>query len=189
MRTIVTSACFVALIAAASGTQVSVSAQALAPAVLAAADAQAFPTPPVGGSARGPVSLLALALQAAPATQPSADGRVVRRLTAEEAVRLAVENNLGLQIARFDPQIEDLNVLNARTGWAPSFVSTFQTNRLQQPSRSIVTGSTENKTRNNQLLSNFGLQQALPWGGAYDIGTLSAAVRAAGARATLATSG
>ena len=48
------------------------------------------------------------------AQQTAAGGTQVRRLTADEAVRLAAENNLGIQIARFDPQIEDLNVLQTR---------------------------------------------------------------------------
>ncbi len=32
----------------------------------------------------------------------------VRSLTIEEAVRLSLENNLGIQVARIDPQIQDL---------------------------------------------------------------------------------
>ena len=79
---------------AAFGTQVSVSAQA------PATSPEAFLTPAVGGSARGPISLLAAALQAASAQQPQGDGRPVRRLTADEAVKLAVQNNLGIQISR-----------------------------------------------------------------------------------------
>src|SRR5688572_28686807 len=101
MRTIVTRTCLIAVIAAAFGTQVSVSAQSTG------TPPEAFRTPSVGGSARGHVSLLAAALQTAPAQQP-ADGRPVRRLTADEAVKLAIENNLGIQISRLDPQIEDL---------------------------------------------------------------------------------
>jgi outer membrane protein len=168
MRTIVTRTCVIAAIAAAFGTQVSVSAQA------PVTTAEAFLTPAVGGSARDHVSLLAAALQAASQAIPlkpgTPDGRPVRRLTADEAVKLAIENNLGIQISRYDPQIEDLNVLTARSGWSPSFTSTIQNNRLQQPSRSIFTGSAALKTVNNQVFSNFGLTQALKWGGSYEIG-------------------
>src|SRR5688572_7951610 len=127
MSTIVTRTCFVALIAAAFGTQVSVSAQA------PATGPEAFVSSAVGGTARGRIGLLAAAQQAvgqqAPAAgQPAADGRPVRRLTADEAVKLAVENNLGIQISRLDPQIEDLNVAAARGAWAPAFNSLFQNN-------------------------------------------------------------
>src|SRR5262245_25874799 len=128
MRTTISSACLAALIAAAFGTQVSVSAQA------PASGQEAFVSSAVGGSARGRVSLLSVALelasaqQAAPqqpasAQKPAVDGRPVRRLSADEAVKLAIENNLGIQVSRLDPQIEDLNVLSARGAWAPSFNS------------------------------------------------------------------
>ena len=42
-------------------------------------------------------------------------GAQVRRLTVDEAVRLALENNLGIQIARINPQIQDLSVAIARS--------------------------------------------------------------------------
>ena len=54
----------------------------------------------------------------------AAPGDQVRRLTVDEALRLAVENNLGIQIARFNPQIQDLAVALARTAWAPTGTTT-----------------------------------------------------------------
>jgi outer membrane protein len=168
MRTIVTTTCL-ALITAAFGTQVSVSAQG-------PAGPEAFISSAVGGSARGRVSLLAAALQAAanqppPASQqPPADGRPVRRLTADEAVKLAIENNLGIQISRIDPQIEDLNVLSARAVWAPAFNTQFQNNSVQRPSANVFTGSDSGNFKQDTFTSNFGIQQTLPWGGLYDVG-------------------
>jgi outer membrane protein TolC len=175
MRTTIFSACLAALIAAAFGTQVSVSAQA------PASGPEAFVSSAVGGSARGRVSLLSVALEAAraqqpapqqpaSAQQPAGDGRPVRRLTADEAVKLAIENNLGIQISRLDPQIEDLNVLSARTAWAPAFNTQFQNNSLQRPSANIYTGSNEANFKQDVFTSNFGIQQTLPWGGLYDVG-------------------
>src|SRR5262245_37016113 len=175
MRTTISRTCLAVLIAAAFGTQVSVSAQA------PATGPEAFGSSAVGGSARGRVSLLAAAMQAAaqqPAPQPQAsaqqpaggDGRPVRRLTADEAVRLAVENNLGIQISRLDPQIEDLNILSARGAWAPSFNSQFANNSFQRPSTNLFTASTEANLKQETITSNFGLTQTLPWGGLYDVG-------------------
>jgi outer membrane protein TolC len=175
MRTTIFSACLAALIAAAFGTQVSVSAQA------PASGPEAFVSSAVGGSARGRVSPLSIALEAAgaqqpapqqpaSAQQPAGDGRPVRRLTADEAVKLAIENNLGIQISRLDPQIEDLNVLSARTAWAPAFNTQFQNNSLQRPSANIYTGSNEANFKQDVFTSNFGIQQTLPWGGLYDVG-------------------
>jgi outer membrane protein len=173
MRKIVTRTCSMALVAAAFGTQVSVSAQAPATAP------EAFVSSAVGGTARGRVSLLAAVQQAAGAQQPApaaqqqapaADTRPVRRLTADEAVKLAIENNLGIQISRVDPQIEDLNVAAARGAWAPAFTSQFQNNSFQQPSANIFSGSQEANFKQDTFSSNFGVTQSLPWGGTYDVG-------------------
>ena len=75
------------------------------------------------------------------AQQTAAGGTQVRRLTADEAVRLAAENNLGIQIARFDPQIEDLNILQARTAWTPTLNSSLQQNSNTSPPNSFLSGA------------------------------------------------
>jgi HAE1 family hydrophobic/amphiphilic exporter-1 len=171
MRTIAFRTCFVALIAAAFGTQVSVSAQA------PATGPEAYVSSAVGGNARGRVSLLAAAQQAAAQQAPAAqqpatatDGRPVRRLTADEAVKLAIENNLGIQISRLDPQIEDLNIAAARGAWAPALNTQFQNNSIQRPSANLFTGSQEANFKQDNFASNFGITQNLPWGGIYDLG-------------------
>ena len=92
----------------------------------------------------------------------------VRRLTVEEAVGLAAENNLGVQIARYDPQIEDLNIAQARAGYIPSFTSSFQTVSRTQPNQSFLAGAVT--ASDDQFVSNTGLTASLPWGGSYDIG-------------------
>ena len=162
MRTIVIRACLVVALAAAFGTQVFVSAQGLPP----------QPPPvsrPAFGGLRIASSLLDAAQQVA-STQPATTNGPVRRLTADEAVKLAIENNLGIQVARFDPRIEDLNIITARTAWSPSFTSTFQNNSVQQPSSNILTGTSETKSKREVFTSNFGLTQTMPWGGTYDVG-------------------
>jgi len=110
------------------------------------------------------------AAQQVASTQPATTNGPVRRLTADEAVKLAIENNLGIQVARFDPRIEDLNIITARTAWSPSFTSTFQNNSVQQPSSNILTGTSETKSKREVFTSNFGLTQTMPWGGTYDVG-------------------
>jgi HAE1 family hydrophobic/amphiphilic exporter-1 len=110
------------------------------------------------------------AQQAASQQQPQTAGGQVRRLTADEAVKLAIENNLGIQISRLDPQVEDMNVVAARGMWAPSFQSTFQNNSIQRPSANIFTGSQEANFKQDTFQSNIGVQQTLRWGGTYDVG-------------------
>jgi len=45
---------------------------------------------------------------------PQASSPEVRRLTVDQAVQIALENNLGVQIARIDPLVQDLAVAQAR---------------------------------------------------------------------------
>ncbi len=94
----------------------------------------------------------------------------VRRLTVEEAVRLALEHNLGVQVARIDPQIEDLGVAQAQAAWAPTFTSTLQGAGVDTPNATFLSGALGPKTTDERLSTNLGVAQALPWGGSYSVG-------------------
>lgn len=112
----------------------------------------------------------AQSLQAASANQQPAPAETeVRRLTVEEAVRLGIENNLGIRIARFDPQIQDLSVAEARAGWAPTFSTSMQSNSTVRPTSGFLSGASGNSVTNDQLISSAGVQQVLPWGGNYSV--------------------
>ena len=97
-------------------------------------------------------------------------GDQVRRLTIDEAVRLALDNNLGIQIARFNPQIQDLAVAVARAAWVPTFTTTLQGSSTDLPNTSFLSGSQGDKTTNGRLMSNVGVAQPTPWGGSYTVG-------------------
>jgi HAE1 family hydrophobic/amphiphilic exporter-1 len=97
----------------------------------------------------------------------NAAGGPTRRLTIEEAVKLALENNLGIQIARYDPQVEDLTVAQARAAWVPSFNNTFQKNSQSSPNNNFLAGSLTGKTTNAAFSNSAGVSQQLPWGGNY----------------------
>lgn len=110
----------------------------------------------------------AAALQAAP--PPGRSAPQIRRLTVDEAVQIALENNLGVQIARVDPQIQDLSVALARGAWSPTFSTTLQSTSVDTPSNSFLSGAQGPKTSDERLSTNAGVNQALPWGGSYGIG-------------------
>jgi len=97
--------------------------------------------------------------------QAAAGGTEVRRLTADEAVRLAAENNLGIQIARFDPQIENLNVVQARRAWTPTLSSSLQQNSNTTPPNSFLSGA-QGTLNSDQFSMTTEVQQQLPWFGA-----------------------
>ena len=107
------------------------------------------------------------ALQAAAQTaaQQQAEGPV-RRLAIDEAVKLALEQNLGIRIQRIDPQIQDVSVAAARSFWAPNLQTSFSRNSQTQQSTSSLAGGATN-ILNSNLNSAIGLNQTLPWGGSY----------------------
>ena len=112
--------------------------------------------------------------QAAPiATAPGAQ---TRQLTIDEAVRLALDNNLGIQIARINPQVQDLAVALARTAWVPTFTTQVQGASATTPNASFLNATTggQNATINRRILSNVGVAQQTPWGGNYSVGWNSA---------------
>jgi outer membrane protein TolC len=94
----------------------------------------------------------------------------LKRLSVEDAVRLALEQNLSLQVQRLSPQIQDLAVSQARTVWTPVLSSTISNTASTNPVSSFLSGAS------TQLVSkNFGVSvqesQALPWYGSnYTVG-------------------
>ena len=85
-------------------------------------------------------------------------------------MRLALENNLGIQIARINPQIQDLAVALARSAWVPTATSTVQSSERQHAEQQLPVRRGRNKTTNGRLESNVGLTQQTPWGGSYSVG-------------------
>lgn len=98
----------------------------------------------------------------------------VRRLTVDEAVRLATENNLGLSIARIDPILEDINIGGIRAAWIPSFNTTVQTNRQVSQNTGFLSGAAGDKATNSRYNTEIGIGQNLQWGTNYSLGWTSA---------------
>jgi outer membrane protein TolC len=132
-----------------------------------AAIAAVFAVSSVSVFAQNGQSSFAVSLQnaaAQTAAQPQAES--VRRLSIDEAVALALEQNLGIRIQRFDPQISDVGISQARSFWAPSLSTNFSKNsQTQQPTSSLAGGATS--ILNANVSTAVGLDQTLPWGGAY----------------------
>ena len=104
------------------------------------------------------------AVLAAAAEQPPSGA--ARQLSIDDAVRQALEQNLGIRIQRFEPQIQDTNVAQARSFWAPNFTSNFARNsQTVQPTSSLAGGATS--ILNGSTQAAVGLNQVLPWGGNY----------------------
>src|SRR5256885_272880 len=76
------------------------------------------------------------------------------------------EQNLGIQIQRIDPQIQDTAIAQARSFWAPQFSTTITKNSNQQPVINIFSG-TQPSVTTGQFFSGLTLAEQLPWGANY----------------------
>lgn len=93
------------------------------------------------------------------------------RLTADEAVRMALENNLGVRSDRLAPQISNLNVAQARAAFTPGLFSTTSTRSSTSPPDFLASGGTSTTTTSERMFSSVGVAQSLPWGGGrYSLG-------------------
>jgi outer membrane protein len=97
----------------------------------------------------------------------------VRRLSIDDAVKLALEQNLGIQIDRLNPQIQDIAVAQARTGWIPNLTSSLTNNSQNQPPTSALSGG-QTKVVDSQFATAIGLAQTLKTGANYSLSWNSA---------------
>ena len=102
-----------------------------------------------------------------PPSVPSGNGNV-RRLSMNEAVELALEQNLGIKAERFSPQIQDLTIAQARSNWAPIFTSTLTNNSQNNPSTSSLSGGAT-KISDSRFATQLGMNQLLRTGANYNV--------------------
>jgi outer membrane protein TolC len=122
-------------------------------------------TPSVGFAQSSPL--------ATPPQAPAGAAELVRRLSVDDAVKLALEQNLGIQIERINPQIQDVAVAQARSFWAPNLSSSFNNNSTSNPPTNALAGGLS-KITDSTLSTTIGLTQALPTGANYAFGWNSA---------------
>lgn len=103
--------------------------------------------------------------------QPTAAQRLPRQpagpelpMTADEAVRLALDNNMGIQTERLSPQIQALALERAHAAYAPMLVSAFSRSANTSPPTDFLSAGVATTSSGN-LFSEGGLQQRLRWGG------------------------
>jgi outer membrane protein len=97
--------------------------------------------------------------------QPPADepDQAVVHLTLDEAVDLALEQNLDIEIERINPQVSDLTIAQVRSAYTPMLSWTVgDSNQIQLPRTQLVGGL---HAQNDQKYYNAGFTQALPWFG------------------------
>ena len=91
-----------------------------------------------------------------------------RRLSVDEAVRLAVAQNLGIRIERLNPEIQDLAVAQSRGAWVPSLLTSLnRTSTASAPTNPFAGGL--NRINDTRLEGLLGVTQVLPTGGDYTV--------------------
>jgi outer membrane protein TolC len=87
------------------------------------------------------------------------------RLTADEAVRLGLENNLGVRAERLGPQIGTYGVTQARAVYHPSLFSNTTKLESTAPPDFLASGGTGTSRTSDRFVTDLGVQQNVPWGG------------------------
>ena len=105
--------------------------------------------------------------QPTPAQQKSleerAEARPVVQLTVDQAVKMAIENNIELSIERLNPQLQDLSLAQTRGAYRPTLGSTVNANSNMPLPTSLLNGGT--KVTNETANANVNIAQTLPWFG------------------------
>jgi outer membrane protein len=84
----------------------------------------------------------------------------------DEAVRLALENNLGIEAERLTPEIRAFAEARATGVYAPTLFSTFSNgSTVAPPTDFLSTGGDTTTITNGRLFTQAGVQQNLKWGG------------------------
>ena len=92
--------------------------------------------------------------------------RPVRHLSVDEAVTLALEQNLDLRVERINPLIQDTAVAEARSVYAPTLSMTLTGNERDRPAGSIFDGG--DVVTDRFLRDSLDIVQPVPWkGGQY----------------------
>jgi outer membrane protein len=118
-----------------------------------------------------------------PTAQPGTSSGSLRELRLEEAVSLALEKNLDIQVAKLEPQSVDFQVAGFKNQFQPVLASTVgQRDLYQLPTRTINGG-----TRVSQATTtyNASISQEVPvFGGSYNLAWTNQRVASSDALAT-----
>jgi outer membrane protein len=101
---------------------------------------------------------------APPAAEPITGPQL--HISADDAVRMALENNLGIEAARLSPEIQAFSVAQTRAAYAPTVFSNTSKRSTTRPPTDFLSGGEGTVINTNEGFSSVGgVQQQLRWGG------------------------
>jgi outer membrane protein len=140
----------------------TVSAQQTAARPAQTAQTQSPQTQALGGGQMPPVDTYVVGT----AKPPQVPGSEPADLTLEQAIQVALDHNLSLQVAKLNPEIQDYALEGARAAFVPNITASFNYTNQQAPSTNTTEGVATNITTTNRI--NSGISQFVPWyGGNY----------------------
>jgi outer membrane protein len=89
--------------------------------------------------------------------------RPVVKLTIDQAVKMAIENNIELAVERLNPQLQDLSLAQTRGAFKPTLGGTLNANSSSPLPTSLLNGGTQ--VTNEVANANVNISQTLPWFG------------------------
>ena len=105
----------------------------------------------------------------APAVQTAAQNPAVVNgtpLTMDDAVRMALENNLGIREERLNPEIQNYGVVRAKSAFTPALFSSVTRGNSTVPPTDFLSTGGASVVSSGSLITVAGMQQVLPFGGA-----------------------
>jgi len=88
-------------------------------------------------------------------------------LSAREAVGLSLNHNLDIEVARYQPWIEDQNIYATMGAWDHTAYATIHDSQDVSPGTSSLSGAT--KLRNDDVGFTVGVRKATPIGASWDL--------------------
>ncbi|HTM26823.1 MAG TPA: TolC family protein [Vicinamibacterales bacterium] len=85
-------------------------------------------------------------------------------LSMDEAVRMALENNLGVQAERLNPEIQTFAFARANAAYVPNLISQFSRGSSATPPTDFLSAGVAVVT-SGSLFTQGGVQQQMRWGG------------------------
>ena len=86
------------------------------------------------------------------------------QISSDEAVRMALENNLAIRAERLSPQLQALALSQTRATYVPNVISAFSKGSSTNPPEDFLSGNAATLTAGG-IRTNGGVQQFLKWGG------------------------
>ncbi len=121
------------------------------------------PLPSIAAPQQGSVASKA----SAPSTTQASGAPM--RLSLDDAIRLALQNNLDIAVDRLEPEVAQQRVSQASAAFLPSLSGIFGSNHQLQPPANLLVNATGTTT--DTVSSTLGVGQRLPWAGTgYSIG-------------------